>query len=61
MDEAVERNLLPATMLTDSLKELGLKVIEAIDYLDEFDQHVHISCEGWGTNYYDPVSGDKEY
>ena len=33
---------LPAAVLTDPLKNLGLKAIEAIDYLEEFNQRVAI-------------------
>ena len=41
VDEAVEKDL-PATVLADSLKELGLKAVKAIDYLDEFNQRIAI-------------------
>jgi hypothetical protein len=41
VDEAVERNL-PATVLADSLKELGLKAVEAADYIEELNQRVAI-------------------
>jgi hypothetical protein len=39
VDEAVDKDL-PATVLADSLKNLGLKAIEAIDYLEDFNQRV---------------------
>ena len=41
VDDAVERDL-PATVLADSLKEVGLKAIEAVDYLEEFNQRIAI-------------------
>ena len=41
VNEAVEKDL-PATELADSLKELGLKAHEAVDYLEEFNQRVAI-------------------
>ena len=41
VEEAIEKDL-PATTLADSLKELGLKAVEAIDYLKEFNQRVAI-------------------
>jgi hypothetical protein len=41
VDEAVEKNL-PATALADSLKELGLKAVEAADYIEELNQRVEI-------------------
>ena len=41
VDEAVNKDL-PATALADSLKELGLKAVEAIDYIEEFNQRVVI-------------------
>jgi hypothetical protein len=41
VDDAVEKDI-PATVLADSLKELGLKAIEAVDYLDEFNQRIAI-------------------
>jgi hypothetical protein len=41
VDEAVGKDL-PATVLADSLKDFGLKAIEAIDYLEEFNQRVAI-------------------
>lgn len=41
VEDALERDL-PATVLADSLKELGLKAIEAVDYIDEFNQRVAI-------------------
>lgn len=41
VDEAVDKDL-PATALADSLKGLGLKALEAIDYIDEFNQRVAI-------------------
>jgi acetyl-CoA acetyltransferase len=37
VDDAVEKDL-PAAELADSLKALGLKAIEALDYIDEFNQ-----------------------
>ena len=39
VDEAVEKDL-PATALADSLKGLGLKAVEAVDYINEFNQRV---------------------
>ena len=39
VDEAVEKDL-SAAVLADSLKSLGLKAVEAIDYLEEFNQRV---------------------
>ena len=41
VDEAIEKDL-PATVLADSLKELGLKAVEAVDYLEEFSQRIAI-------------------
>lgn len=41
MDEAVEKDL-PATRLANTLKSLGLKAAEALDYLEEFNQCVAI-------------------
>ncbi|KAF8805359.1 hypothetical protein BYT27DRAFT_7258470 [Phlegmacium glaucopus] len=41
VEDAVERDL-SAAVLADSLKDLGLKAIEAIDYIDEFKQRVEI-------------------
>ncbi|KAF8801620.1 hypothetical protein BYT27DRAFT_7114507 [Phlegmacium glaucopus] len=41
VDDAVERDL-PAAILADSLKALGLKVVEAIDYIDGFNQRIEI-------------------
>jgi hypothetical protein len=41
VDDAVERDI-PATVLADSLKELGLKAIEAMDYIEEFNQRIAI-------------------
>ena len=41
VDEAVNKDL-PATDLAQSLKELGLKAVEAIDYIKEFNQRVAI-------------------
>jgi hypothetical protein len=41
VDEAVERNW-PATALADALKELGLKAVEAIDYIEELKQRLEI-------------------
>ena len=41
VNEAIEKDL-PATELADSLKELGLKAHEAIDYLEEFNQRIAI-------------------
>jgi hypothetical protein len=41
VDEAVEREW-PATTLADALKDLGLKAIEAVDYLDELKQRLEI-------------------
>jgi hypothetical protein len=41
VDEAVEKDL-PAAVLADSLRSLGLKAIEAIDYIEEFNQRVAI-------------------
>ena len=43
VEEAIEKDL-PATTLADSLKSLGLKASEAIDYLEEFNQRVAIRC-----------------
>ena len=37
VDNAIERDL-PATALADSLKELGIRANEAIDYIEEFNQ-----------------------
>ena len=37
VEEAIERDW-SATVLADSLKELGLKAIEAVDYIEEFSQ-----------------------
>ena len=37
VDEAVEKDL-SAAVLADSLKSLGLKAVEAIDYLEEFNK-----------------------
>jgi hypothetical protein len=41
VDEAVEKDW-PATVLAESLKNLGLKAVEAIDYLEEYNQRVAI-------------------
>ena len=41
VDEAVERDL-PATAFVDSLKNLEHRAIKAIDYIEEFNQHVAI-------------------
>jgi hypothetical protein len=41
VDDAVERVLAP-TVLADSLKGLGLKAVEAIDYIEEYNQRVEI-------------------
>ena len=41
VDEAVAKDL-PAAVLADSLKNLGLKAVEAIDYLEEFNQRITI-------------------
>jgi hypothetical protein len=41
VDEAVEKEL-PATVLADSLKRIGLKAVEAIDYIDEYNQRIAI-------------------
>ena len=41
VDEAVNKDL-PATALADSLKGLGLKAVEAFDYIEEFNQRVAI-------------------
>lgn len=41
VDEAIEKDL-PASSLADSLKGLGLKALEAIDYIEEFNQRVAI-------------------
>ena len=41
VDEAVEKDL-PASVLAESLKSIGLKAVEAADYLDEFNQRVAI-------------------
>jgi hypothetical protein len=41
VDEAIEKNL-PATVLADSLKGLGLKAVEAIEYLEDFNQRLAI-------------------
>jgi hypothetical protein len=41
VDDAVEKGL-PAAVLADSLKDLGLKAVEAVDYLEEFNQRVAI-------------------
>ena len=39
VDEVVDKEL-AATALADSLKNLGLKAIEAINYLEDFNQRV---------------------
>jgi hypothetical protein len=41
VDEAVEKDL-PASVLAESLKSLGLKAVEAADYLEEFGQRIAI-------------------
>ena len=41
VDEAVEKDL-PASVFAESLKSMGLKAVEAADYLDEFNQRVAI-------------------
>ncbi|KAF8813206.1 hypothetical protein BYT27DRAFT_7085071 [Phlegmacium glaucopus] len=41
VEDAIERDL-SAAALADSLKGLGLKVVEAIDYLDDFKQRIEI-------------------
>ena len=41
VDEAVEKGW-PATVLADALKELGLKAIEAVDYIEELGQRLEI-------------------
>jgi len=41
VENAVEKDI-PATLLADSLKGIGLKAIEAVDYIDEFNQQVAI-------------------
>ena len=41
VDEAVEKDL-PATELADSLKRVGLKAHEAMDYIEEFNQRIEI-------------------
>ena len=41
VDHAIERDL-PATALADSLKELGIRANEAVDYIEEFNQRVAI-------------------
>ena len=41
VDNAVEKDL-PVTVLADSLKDLGLKAIEATDYIEKFYQRVKI-------------------
>ena len=41
VDEAVEKGL-SASALADSLKDLGLKAIEAINYIEEFNQRLKI-------------------
>ena len=38
---AIKRNL-PTATLADSLRDLGLKAIEAIDYIDESNQHASV-------------------
>ena len=43
VDDAVEKGL-SALVLAESLKELGLKAGEAVDYLEEFKQRVAIRC-----------------
>jgi len=43
VENAVEKDI-PATLLADSLKGIGLKAIEAVDYIDEFNQQVAIRC-----------------
>lgn len=52
VDDAVEKDL-PATVLADSLKELGIKAVEAIDYLEDFNQRVAIRR----SKTKDPVQG----
>ena len=41
VDEAIEKDI-SATALGNSLKDLGLKAFEAVDYIDEFNQRVAI-------------------
>jgi hypothetical protein len=41
LNEAVEKDL-PATTFADFLKQLGLKAIEAIDYIEEYNQRLEI-------------------
>ena len=41
VDEAIDKGV-SATVLADSLKSLGLKAVEAIDYIDEFNQRLEI-------------------
>lgn len=41
VDEAVENNW-PATLLADALKDLGLRALEATDYIDELNQRLEI-------------------
>jgi hypothetical protein len=46
VEEAIERDL-SALALADSLKELGVKAVEAADYIDEFNQRVHQENPIW--------------
>ena len=41
VDEALEKDW-PSATLADALKDLGLRAIEAIDYIEEFNQRVEI-------------------
>ena len=41
VDEAMEKDW-PAATLADALKELGLRAIEAVDYIEEFNQRLAI-------------------
>ena len=43
VENAVEKDM-PETSLADSLKKLGLKAIEAVNYINEFNQQVAIWC-----------------
>ena len=56
VDEAIEKDW-PATVLADALKELGLKAVEAVDYIEEFGQRLEIrrgKARDQGSPIHDP-------